>query len=182
MQVWNIQPCLYVCMHEFIIKMLILKSGTQHWEDHISVKYWSILKIHDIFVIRILWASQKWPKVLSNVLWSPRNCKKKQSVQSISGHPVCMYASMQICMYASMQVWKCATLQVCMYACLHGCIICKDVSMQVYLYSSMQVWKYTSMWVYKYPNINICKFASIQGIKYNFMQYCKYVCMQVGKY
>ena len=63
---------------------------------------------------------------------------QKKSVQSISGHPVCMYASMQICMYASMQVWKCATLQVCMYACLHGCIICKDVSMQVYLYSSMQ--------------------------------------------
>ena len=30
---------------------------------------------------------QKWPKVLSNELWRPRNCKK-QCVQSISGHPV----------------------------------------------------------------------------------------------
>ena len=67
--------------------MLILKSGTQHWEDHISVKYWSILRIYDIFEIRILWASQKRPKVLSNVLCRPRNCKK-QSVQSISGQPV----------------------------------------------------------------------------------------------
>ena len=67
--------------------MLIFKSGTQHWEDHISVKYWSILKIYDIFKIRILWASQKLPNFLSNVLWRPIN-RKKQSVQSISGHPV----------------------------------------------------------------------------------------------
>ena len=30
-----------------------LKSGTQHLEGHISVKYWSIFKIKDISDIRI---------------------------------------------------------------------------------------------------------------------------------
>ena len=143
--------------------MLILKSGTQHWEHHISVKYWSILKIHDIFVIRILWASQKWPKVLSNVLWSPRNCKKKKSVQSISGHPVCMYASMQICNFAGMHV--------CMFAWMHNMQGCKHASLPVFKYARLPVSKYASMKVYKY--------VSVQVSKYKYMQVCKYTRDQV---
>ena len=58
--------CSKKCLEtNYCIKMLILKSGTPHWDGHISVKYWSIFKIKDISEIRILWASQKWPQLLS---------------------------------------------------------------------------------------------------------------------
>ena len=66
-----------------VILYKILKSGAQHWKDHISVKYWSILKVYEIFEIRISWASQ-----IFFLIQCAMEAEKKQSVQSVSWPPL----------------------------------------------------------------------------------------------
>ena len=47
--------------------------------------------MHDIFEIRLLWASQKGPKVFSMCFGGEEIAKTKRA-QSISGHPVCPFS------------------------------------------------------------------------------------------
>ena len=120
--------------------MLILKSGTQHWEAHILVKHWSIFKIFDIFKIRILWAPQNWPKDLSNALWWPGNCKK-QNVQIISGQSVCLLFTYY--------------LLICLLACLSAYLI---TCILVYLLICLCVYLHICIFVYLFTLLNCLQF------------------------